>query len=64
MRITVTGAAGMLGRDSAARLSTPAGTHELHLTDTLGCDITDPGAVRESFAAEGQHASRNDKSQQ
>jgi dTDP-4-dehydrorhamnose reductase len=51
MRITVTGAAGMLGRDLAARLSAPPGKHALHLIDLPQCDITDPAALRDCFAA-------------
>lgn len=51
MRITVTGAAGMLGRDVVALLAGPPQGHELHPVSRSACDITDPGAVRRCFTA-------------
>lgn len=46
MRITITGAAGMLGRDLAAVFSSSPRQHELHLIDKRECEITDRGQVR------------------
>jgi dTDP-4-dehydrorhamnose reductase len=46
MRIMITGAAGMLGRDLVLVLSAPATGHDLCLVDLENCDITRAGAVR------------------
>ncbi len=50
MRILVTGAGGMLGRDLAAALSSPQ-HHELHLLGRSECDVTDAKTVRACFAS-------------
>lgn len=49
MRLLVTGAGGMLGRD-VARAASQAG-HELHPRDRAALDITDAGAVAQTIAA-------------
>ena len=51
MRVAVTGAAGMLGRELAAVLSAAPQRHELVLLTRSGCDITQPKVVRTSLAA-------------
>ena len=51
MRVAVTGAAGMLGRELAAVLSAAPQRHELILLTRSGCDITQPKVVRTSLAA-------------
>jgi dTDP-4-dehydrorhamnose reductase len=51
MRITITGAAGMLGRDLAAVLSSSCPQHQLHLIDIQECDITKRGEVRACLEA-------------
>lgn len=51
MRILVTGAAGMLGRDLAAVLSSSPQQHELHPMGRPECDVTDPTTIRSCFAA-------------
>jgi dTDP-4-dehydrorhamnose reductase len=55
MRITITGAAGMLGRDLAAVLSSSCPQHQLHLIDIQECDITGRGEVRACLEAARPH---------
>ena len=55
MRITITGAAGMLGRDLAAVLSSSCPQHQLHLIDIQECDITERGEVRACLEAARPH---------
>ncbi len=49
MRVAVTGAAGMLGRELAGVLSSASQRHELVLLSRSDCDITQPEAVRTSL---------------
>ena len=51
MRIVVTGAAGMLGRELAEVLSGPPNRHELHLARRPDCDVTQSDNVKRCFAA-------------
>jgi dTDP-4-dehydrorhamnose reductase len=51
MRIMVTGAEGMLGRELVARLARPPGTHEVVAVDVGDFDITDCAAVEGAVQA-------------